>query len=543
MTDIEIANSANLLKIEKVAKKLKIKKSDLEFYGDFKAKIKEDRIYKGTGKTGKLVLVTATNPTPFGEGKTTMTVSLVDALCRLKKNAVATLREPSMGPVFGVKGGATGGGRAQVLPMDEINFHFTGDLHAITSANNLVCAALDNHIFQGNKLNIDENEIKIKRCLDVNDRALRSVKVGERETGFQITVASEVMACFCLAESLYDLKERLGKILVAYSKEGKEVFARDLKVDGSMAALLKDAIKPNIVQTLEGNPALIHGGPFANIAHGTCSVLATDFAIANSDITVTEAGFGSDLGAEKFFDIVTTKSQFKPNCVVLVTTIRSVKYNANIPSETLTEENLDAVRNGICNLEAHIENMKKFNVPVLVLLNKFSTDTDDEIKIIEEVCNKQNVEFSISEGHQKGSVGTLDAARKVMDLIDRDCELKLTYDLNDDIKTKIEKVAKNIYGAGSVNYSEKAMEELKKISTLGSNLPICIAKTQFSLSDNKSYLGRPKDFTFNVSDMSLSNGAGFVVVYAGDIMTMPGLSKKPALEQINVDGQKIIGLF
>lgn len=543
MTDIEIANNAKLKNIDKIAKKLKIKSNELEHYGDFKAKIKSDRIYKATGKRGKLVLVTATNPTPFGEGKTTMTISLVDALNKLGKNSVATLREPSMGPVFGTKGGATGGGQAQVVPMDDINLHFTGDIHAITAANNLMCAALDNHIFQGNKLNIDENQIKIKRCLDVNDRALRNISVSGRETGFDITVASEVMACFCLALDIYDLKTRLGDIIVAFDKNGKEIFCRDLKVDGSMAAILKDAIKPNLVQTLEGSPALIHGGPFANIAHGTCSALSMEFALSTSDIVVTEAGFGSDLGAEKFFDIVTTKTNFKPSCTVLVTTIRSIKYNSTKVDENQIDENDERVKDGVCNLEAHIENLKKFGVPVLVVLNKFITDTESEIEVVKDACKKLGVEFEISEGHQKGSVGSLNAAKKVLKLIENDYEISLSYDLNDDIKTKVEKVAKNIYGAGSVSYSDEALSKLDGIEKLASGMPVCIAKTQYSLSDDKTKLGRPKDFEFHVSDISLSNGAGFVIIYAGNIMTMPGLSKDPALEIINVNGEKITGLF
>ncbi|MCQ2749557.1 MAG: formate--tetrahydrofolate ligase [Clostridia bacterium] len=543
MTDIEIAQKANLKRIDKIAKKLKIKNNELEYYGEYKAKIKADRLYKKTGKRGKLVLVTATNPTPFGEGKTTTTISLVDALNRLGKKSVATLREPSMGPVFGTKGGATGGGYSQVVPMEDINLHFTGDLHAITAANNLMCAALDNHIFQGNKLNINENEIRIKRCLDVNDRALRSCTVNGRETGFQITVASEVMACFCLSYDIYELKEKLGKIIVAYDNDGKEVYCRDLKVDGAMAALLIDAMKPNLVQTLEGNPAIIHGGPFANIAHGTCSILATEFALSNSDFVVTEAGFGSDLGAEKFFDIVSRKANLKPDCTVLVTTVRSVKYNADIPTDNLVEENLDAIQKGICNLEAHIENLKKFGTPVIVVLNKFSTDRPSEIEIIKETCKRHNAQFSICEGFAKGGLGALDAAKKILNLTSKAPDTKYIYNLEDDLKTKIEKLAKNIYGAGIVSYTDLAEEKIKQIEKLATNLPICVAKTQFSLSDDKTKLGRPDSFEFHVSDISLSNGAGFVVVYAGGVMTMPGLSKKPALEMINVTGDKITGLF
>ena len=553
-TDIEIAQQSKMLPITKIANQLGIKEDELDLYGKYKAKI-NNSIYKRieNNKDGKLVLVTAINPTPAGEGKTTVTIGLGQAMNKIGKKTVVALREPSLGPVFGIKGGAAGGGYSQVVPMEDIDLHFTGDMHAITSANNLLCAILDNHIHQGNTLRIDQRRIVIKRCLDINDRALRNTIIGlggkvngiPREDHFIITVASEIMAILCLAEDLSDLKERLGKILVAYDFDGKPVFAKDLNAQGAMACLLKDAINPNLVQTLEHTPAIMHGGPFANIAHGCNSVRATKLALKLSDYCITEAGFGSDLGAEKFFDIKCRLSGLKPSAVVLVCTVRALKYNGNVPKSELTKENIPALKSGIVNLQAHIDNMKKYGLPVIVALNKFLTDTDDEIKCIEDYCKNLGIEFSITEGYEKGSEGVKELAQKVVDACQEPSNFRALYENNLSIKEKIEKIALEIYGAYGVDYDKKAEQSIKEIQEIaGNNIPVCIAKTQYSLSDNPLLLGRPKGFKINVKDVTLSNGAGFAVVLTGNIMTMPGLPKKPSAENIDIDKSGIIsGLF
>ena len=504
-------------------------------------------------KDGKLILVTAINPTPAGEGKTTTSVGLGDALAKIGKKTVIALREPSLGPVFGIKGGAAGGGYAQVIPMEDINLHFTGDMHAITAANNLLCAMLDNHIQQGNSLNIDVRRILIKRCLDMNDRELRNIVAGlggkvngvPREDGFIITVASEVMAILCLSADIDDLKERLGNILVAYNYEGKPIYARDVKANGAMAALLKDAIKPNLVQTLEGTPALMHGGPFANIAHGCNSVRATKLALKLADYCVTEAGFGSDLGAEKFFDIKCRKAGLKPSAVVVVATVRALKYNGGVPKTELSTENLEALEKGIVNLGVHIGNMQKFGVPVVVAINRFGNDTDKELAFVEDYCKNLGADFALSEVFAKGGEGGIELAEKVAQAVEKPSEFKTLYPDDMPIKEKIQTIATNIYGADGVIYTaqaQKALAEIEKLDT--ANLPVCVAKTQYSLSDNPALLGKPQNFNITVRDVRLSNGAGFVVVYTGDIMTMPGLPKVPAAEKIDVDTNgKITGLF
>ena len=559
-TDIEISRENEKIKITKVAEKIDVLEDDLELYGKYKAKFSSQYISKKMKEEdkGKLILVTAVNPTPAGEGKTTMTIGLGDALNKLGKKTVLALREPSLGPVFGIKGGATGGGYAQVVPMDEINLHFTGDFHAIGAANNLMCATLDNHIFQGNELDINIDTVKISRVVDMNDRTLRNVIIGlgdkngvERKDTYKITVASEVMAIFCLARDIFDLKEKLGDILVAYSNDNKPIYARDLEVNGAMAALLKDAFRPNLVQTLEHNPVIIHGGPFANIAHGCNSVVATNLALKLGEYVVTEAGFGADLGAEKFLDIKCRKANLNPNAIVLVATVRALKYNGGINVEDLEAENVDALKNGLCNLERHINNLKKFNVPVIVTLNKFFKDTDAEIEEVKKICNTLEVDFEISEAFEKGGEGSIKLAEKLTKLIEKnenenkDITLKYIYNLEDSIKKKITKVACEIYGAKSVKFedaAEKSILEIEKMSK--SNLPICIAKTQMSFSDNAKLLGAPTDYEFNVRDVSISNGAGFIVVYAGNIMTMPGLSKNAAYKNIDIDENgDIIGIF
>lgn len=554
LSDIEIAQSVNPIKIERIAKKLGINSDDINCYGKYKAKLPECVIQNSSSnEDGKLVLVTAINPTPAGEGKTTTSVGLGDALSSLGYNTVIALREPSLGPVFGIKGGAAGGGYSQVIPMEDINLHFTGDMHAITTANNLLCAMLDNHIHQGNELGIDTRKILINRCLDMNDRELRNIVAGlggkingvPREDGFIITVASEVMAILCLAENIDDLKEKLGNILVAYTFEDKPIFAKDLKANNAMAAVLKDAIQPNLVQTLEGTPTLIHGGPFANIAHGCNSVRATKLALKLGDYCVTEAGFGSDLGAEKFMDIKCRKAGIKPNTIVLVATVRALKYNGGADKSKLTEENIEALKLGLPNLEAHIDNMQKYGVPVIVCINKFSSDTCDEISLIKDYCANKSVECEVNDTFSKGSQGGEKLAQKVVQL----CEMKNTfhymYESNDSIEDKIQKLCKKIYGTESIIYSKQALKSMINIKKLdSSNLPICVAKTQYSLSDDATLLGRPKDFTMNIRDVKLSNGAGFIVVYMGNIMTMPGLPKKPAAFNIDVDSNGIIkGLF
>lgn len=554
LTDIEIAQQAQAEPIAKIAEKLGITEDELEFYGKYKAKLSEELFSKtADNKDGKLILVTAINPTPAGEGKTTTSVGLSDALSKIGKKTVVALREPSLGPVFGIKGGAAGGGYAQVIPMEDINLHFTGDMHAITSANNLLCAMLDNHIQQGNALNIDVKRIHIKRCLDMNDRELRSIVAGlggrmngvPREDGFIITVASEVMAILCLAASLDDLKERLGNILIAYSTDGTPIYAKDIKANGAMAALLKDAIKPNLVQTLEGTPALMHGGPFANIAHGCNSVRATKLGLKLADYCVTEAGFGSDLGAEKFFDIKCRKAGLTPSAVVLVATVRALKYNGGVPKAELETENLDALKKGIVNLGAHINNMHKFGVPVVVAINRFGADTDAELEYIENYCKELGADFALSEVFAKGGNGAIELAQKVVAATEKPSQFKVLYSEDIPLKDKIKTIATQIYGADNVEYTtaaEKALTELEKLDT--AKLPVCVAKTQYSLSDDPKLLGRPEHFKITVRDLQLSNGAGFVVVYTGNIMTMPGLPKVPAAEKIDVDSNgKITGLF
>lgn len=557
LTDIEIAQQTKLLPITKVAEKLGVLPEELELYGNYKAKL-AGGIFERTAKNpdGKLILVTAINPTPAGEGKTTTTAGLGQAMAKIGKNAVIALREPSLGPVFGIKGGAAGGGYAQVLPMEDINLHFTGDMHAITSANNLCCALLDNHMQQGNPLGIDPRRIQLKRCLDMNDRALRKIVVGlggkmsgiPREDGFNITVASEVMAILCLASDITDLRKRLGDILIAYTYEGKPVFARDIKAEGSMAALLKDAINPNLVQTIEGTPAIMHGGPFANIAHGCNSVRATKLALKLADYCITEAGFGSDLGAEKFLDIKCRLGELTPSCVVVVATVRALKYNGGIPKDQLGAENVGALERGIVNLKAHVENMQKYGVPVVVAMNKFYTDTDAEIAVVDRCCKELGVPYALSEVFANGGTGGTALAQTICDVIDTN-EGKNTfrpiYDSNLPIEDKIGTIATQIYGADGVDFTAAARKSLAEIKALGGDLmPVCIAKTQYSLSDNPALLGRPKDFRLTIRDLRLSNGAGFVVAYAGDIMTMPGLPKVPAAEKIDVTENGVIeGLF
>ena len=554
-TDIEIAQQANIEPITKIAAKIGLTEDDLELYGKYKAKINNDYLLKiKNNPSGKLILVTAINPTPAGEGKTTITVGLGEAFGKLSKNAVIALREPSLGPCFGVKGGAAGGGYAQVVPMEDLNLHFTGDFHAITSANNLLAAMLDNHIQQGNELNIDTRQIVWKRCLDMNDRALRNIVVGlgskmdgfVREDHFVITVASEIMAILCLAEDMEDLKNRLSKIIVAYTVTGEAVTAQDLKAVGAMAALLKDALLPNLIQTLEHTPALIHGGPFANIAHGCNSVRATKAALKMANYVITEAGFGADLGAEKFLDIKCRLSGLKPDAVVLVATVRALKYNGGIKKDQLNTENLDALRNGIGNLEKHIENLQKFGVPVIVTLNAFISDTDVEIAFIKKFCEERNCEFEIAKVWEKGGDGGIDLAKKVLYTLEtKESNFKPIYEDELSLKQKIETVAKEIYGADGVQYAKSADVQLAKLESLGfGNLPVCMAKTQYSLSDDPSLLGRPKDFMIHVREVYVSAGAGFVVVLTGAVMTMPGLPKKPAAFSIDVDENgEISGLF
>lgn len=546
-SDIEIQKEFVLKDINKIAQKYNINDDAVECYGKYKAKIDSKKIDKKDN--GRLVLVTAINPTPFGEGKTTTSVGLVDALNSIGKKTVGALREPSLGPVFGKKGGATGGGYAQVVPMEEINLHFTGDLHAITSAHNLLCAMIDNHIYFGNEPLIDK--VNIKRVMDMNDRALRSIIVGlntqkgyTREDGFIITVASEIMAILCLSEDIHDLKERLSNMIIGTKKDGTPVYVKDINAQGAMTVLLKDAIKPNMVQTLEGNACFIHGGPFANIAHGCNSVIATKLALQIGDICVTEAGFGSDLGAEKFLDIKARKAGLNPDCVVLVATIRALKYNGYQDGNTLTEENLDTLEKGFENLKGHIENLKKFDIPVVVSLNVFHTDTENEINFIEKNVNKLGASFAKSYVFAKGSQGGIDLANKVVEAFEKSTSYKPLYDLNLSIEEKVNVVAKEIYGANKVNFSAKAKKMLKYIDELNINhLPICVAKTPVSFSDNPNLLGRPKDFSITVKDITISNGAGFVVVHCGDIMIMPALPRVPLATQIDIDNDgNIVGL-
>ncbi|CAM2861533.1 formate--tetrahydrofolate ligase [Hathewaya histolytica] len=553
-TDIQIAQEAKMEHINKIAQKLGLTEEDIELYGKYKCKINLDALEKTTNKLGKLILVTAINPTPAGEGKSTVTIGLSQALNKLGKDSIAVLREPSLGPVFGVKGGAAGGGYAQVVPMEDINLHFTGDMHAITAANNLLSAAIDNHIHQGNSLRIDSRRIKFKRVIDMNDRALRNIIVGIggkpngflREDGFMITVASEIMAILCLSKDLMDLKERMGKILVGYNLDNEPVFCKDLGVNGAMAMLMKDAIKPNLVQTLENTPAIIHGGPFANIAHGCNSLIATKMGMKFSDYTVTEAGFGADLGAEKFFDIKCRYGGLKPNCVVIVATVRALKHHGGVKKEELNNENLEALEKGMANLEKHIENIKKFNVSTVVAINRFVSDTNAELKLIREYCEKSGAKVALSDVWAEGGNGGIELAKEVIEVIEKgESNFKPLYNVESSIKEKIVTIAREIYGADDVEFDKGALKSIKEIEDLGlDKLPICMAKTQNSLSDNPTLKGRPKGFNITVKEVRISNGAGFIVVQTGAIMTMPGLPKVPAANNIDVleDG-KIIGLF
>ncbi len=554
-SDIQIAQEATMLPIKEVALQLGIEEDDLELYGKYKAKLSDELMNRiKDNPDGKLILVTAINPTPAGEGKTTTSVGLGQAFGKLGKKAVIALREPSLGPCFGIKGGAAGGGYAQVVPMEDLNLHFTGDFHAITSANNLLAALLDNHIQQGNELGIDPRQIVWKRCIDMNDRVLRNVVVGlgskmdgmVREDHFVITVASEIMAILCLANDMHDLKRRLGRIIVAYTFDGKPVTADDIHATGSMAALLKDALKPNLIQTLEHTPAIVHGGPFANIAHGCNSVRATKTALKLADYVITEAGFGADLGAEKFFDIKCRKAGLKPDAVVLVATIRALKYNGGVAKADLGTENLDALKKGIVNLEKHIENLQKYGVPVVVTLNSFITDTKAETDFVEQFCHDRDCEFALSEVWEKGGEGGIALANKVLDTLEhKDSHFKVLYENELSLEEKIETIAREIYGADGVTYSPAAKKELKRITDMGlSNFPVCMAKTQYSLSDDQTKLGRPEGFTINVREVYVSAGAGFVVAVTGAIMTMPGLSKNPAAYGIDVNDDGVItGLF
>ena len=553
--DIEIAQSAKMEPIINIAKKIGLGEDDIELYGKYKCKISLDAIKRlENNKDGKLVLVTAINPTPAGEGKSTVTVGLGQALNKIGKNTVIALREPSLGPVFGIKGGAAGGGYAQVVPMEDINLHFTGDMHAITSANNLLCAAIDNHIHQGNLLRIDSRRIVFNRVMDMNDRALRNIVVGMggkingflREDGFMITVASEIMAILCMASDLEDLKERMGNILIAYNLDGEPVYAKELEVQGAMALLMKDAIKPNLVQTLENTPAIIHGGPFANIAHGCNSIIATKTALKMSDITITEAGFGADLGAEKFLDIKCRYGNLNPDCVVLVATIRALKHHGGVKKDELNISNVDALNKGMKNLEKQIENIKAYGVPVVVAINKFITDSDEEVKAIEDFCKNIGVEVSLTEVWEKGGEGGIDLANKVIKTMESEpSNFKMIYDSEESIKDKILKIVQTIYGGKGVNYTPPALKQIAEIEKFNlDKLPICMAKTQYSLSDNPSLLGRPEHFDITVKEVRVSNGSGFIVVLTGDVMTMPGLPKVPAANRMDIkDNGEIVGLF
>lgn len=554
LSDIEIAQNARMKDITEIAQNLGILPSELEPYGHYKAKINDsvfDRLHEK--RDGKLVLVTAVNPTPAGEGKTTVSIGLGEAMNKIGKKAIVALREPSLGPVFGIKGGAAGGGYSQVVPMEDINLHFTGDMHAITSANNLMCAMLDNSLQQGNELNIDPRRIQVKRCLDMNDRALRNIVISlggklngvPREDHFCITVASEVMAVLCLSSDIFDLKKRLGNILVAYTYDGQPVYCRDIKADGAMTVLLKEAIKPNLVQTLENTPAIMHGGPFANIAHGCNSVRATKTALKLADYAVTEAGFGSDLGAEKFLDIKCRFASVKPSCIVLVSTVRSMKYNGGVAKENLKEENLDALKKGSENLGAHIDNLKKYGVPVVVAINHFYADTQAEIDYIEQYCKDRGADFAVTKCFAEGGAGSIELAEKVIEACEKENNFHYLYDIDMPLYDKIETIAREIYGADGVDYTKEARASLDEFIKLGADkMPVCMAKTQYSLSDNPKLLGRPHGFRITVSSASLSNGAGFVVCQTGSVMTMPGLSKSPAAYRIDIDENgNTVGLF
>ena len=553
-TDIQIAQEATLKPIKEVATLLGICEDDLELYGKYKAKISEELMEKTKNNPdGKLILVTAINPTPAGEGKTTTSIGIGEAFGRLGKKAVLALREPSLGPCFGIKGGASGGGYAQVVPMEDLNLHFTGDFHAITSANNLLAAMLDNHLFQGNALNIDPKQVVWKRCLDMNDRALRNITIGlgkksdgvVREDHFAITVATEIMAILCLAEDMEDLKERLSKIIVAYTYSGEPVTAKDLKAVGSMAALLKDALQPNLIQTLEHTPALVHGGPFANIAHGCNSIRATKTALKLADYVITEAGFGADLGAEKFFDIKCRMAGLKPDAVVLVATVRALKYNGGVPKTELAAENLEALKSGIVNLEKHIENLQKYGVPVIVTLNRFMTDSDAELAFVKEFCEARGCTFALSEVWEKGGEGGIELANCILDTLEnKKSDFKVLYEDELSLTEKIEKVATEIYGAASVTYDPAALKAIKKLEELGfKNVPVCLAKNQYSLSDDPKLLGRPEGFNINIREAYINAGAGFLVAITGTIIQMPGLPKVPAAEAIDVVNGNITGLF
>ena len=550
MTDIEIAKQFKLKNIVDIASKLNLEE-DIELYGKYKAKISNPEKYKNK-KDGKLILVTAMSPTPLGEGKTTISISIADGLRRIGKNSILALREPSLGPVFGIKGGATGGGYAQVAPMEDINLHFTGDIHAITSANNLLSAMIDNHIYFGNELQI--NEVVWKRCMDLNDRQLRVIETGlsgeskivPRKDGFDISVASEIMAILCLSENIKDLKQRLGNILIGYNKNEEPVFARDLKAEGAMAVLLKDAIKPNLVQTLEYTPALIHGGPFANIAHGCNSIIATKLAMKLSDYTVTEAGFGADLGAEKFLDIKCRKANIKPNVVICVATIKALKYHGGAPKEEILNENFECLQKGMENLYKHIDNIQnKFGLNIIVALNKYNTDTKEELEYVQKELTKSNIESSIVESWAKGGEGAIDISNKIIQMCEKKDNFKYIYDLEDSIEDKIEKIAKQIYGAKKVTLMPKALNKIEKFKKMGyTNLPICISKTQYSFSDNPKDITITNNFEITIKDLDLKLGAGFIVAYAGNILTMPGLPKVPAAEKIDIDeNEEIVGIF
>ena len=554
-SDIQIAQEAKMEPIKNIAEKINLSEDDIELYGKYKCKISLDVLDKNKDKKdGKLVLVTAINPTPAGEGKSTVTVGLGQALCKKGRKAVIALREPSLGPVFGVKGGAAGGGYAQVVPMEDINLHFTGDMHAITSANNLLCAAIDNHIHQGNALRIDSRRITFKRVMDMNDRALRNIVVGMggkangfvREDGFMITVASEIMAILCLATSLEDLKERMGNIVIGYNLDGEPVYAKQLEINGAMALLMKDAIKPNLVQTLENTPAIIHGGPFANIAHGCNSIIATKLALKLGDIAITEAGFGADLGAEKFLDIKCRYGNLTPNCVVVVATIRALKHHGGVSKEDLNIPNVEALVKGISNLEKQVENIKKYNVPVVVAINKFVSDSDEEVAYIKEACNKMGVKVALSDVWAKGGEGGLELADIVEDVLaNEESKFAPIYKSEDSIENKILTIAKEIYGADGVNYTPAAKKQIAELEKFGMDkLPICMAKTQYSLSDNPSLLGKPSGFDITVREVKVSNGAGFIVVLTGNVMTMPGLPKVPAANRMDIlSNGEIVGLF
>ena len=554
-SDIEIAQEAVAQDIRDIAKKINLSEDDIELYGKYKAKIDYNVLDRIEDRKGKLILTTAINPTPAGEGKTTTSIGVADALAKLGKNVITALREPSMGPVFGIKGGAAGGGYAQVIPMEDINLHFTGDMHAIGAANNLLAAMLDNHVYQGNELNINPKRITWRRCVDMNDRQLRNVVDGlgkkvdgvTREDGFDITVASEIMATFCLSNNIGELKEKLGDIVVAYTYDGKPVTARDLGANGAMAAVLKDALKPNLVQTLEGTPAIIHGGPFANIAHGCNSIIATKMALHMSDYVVTEAGFGADLGAEKFLDIKCRKAGIRPDAVVIVATVRALKYNGGVPKDQLNEENLEALEAGLPNLLKHIENITQvYKLPAVVAINRFPLDTEAELKLVEDKCNELGVNVALSEVWAKGGEGGLEVAKEVLKLIDQaDNQFEYCYDDDMSIKDKLNAIATRIYGADGVDYTAEANKQIKELEDLGfGKLPVCVAKTQYSLSDDQTKLGRPSGFRINVREANVSAGAGFIVVLTGAIMKMPGLPKQPAALRIDVDEKGVIsGLF